>query len=124
MKERLQQCVYSILTDENVEEEVLFLCEIKKLFNQIRVKANLGNLEIISVINEIYCLAVDKKLEENLREQDEDKFVVDSEVLELFENNYGTFEESEMVDEEEEEEEPSEEQNEDESEGSMESESN
>ena len=84
---------------KNVEEEINFLCEIKKLLNQIRIAHNLEHLEIIGIINEIYFLAVDKKLDESFRKQEESKFVVDRDVLSIFENNYDMYEDSELVEE-------------------------
>ena len=101
IKGLLQKCVYSILSDENLEGDVEFLCEIKKLLNQIRVPNNFDHLEIIGVINEIYRMAVDKKLGEELKGLGETKIAIDPEVLALFENHYAVFEDSDLVVEEE-----------------------
>ena len=96
----LQKCVYSVLTDENVEEELQFLREMKNLLDQIRVKSNLQHLEVIGVINEIYRMAVDMRLEELLSPKD-DKIVIENDVLALFETEGDIFEPSRDENEEE-----------------------
>lgn len=99
----LHKCVYAILADENVEEELQFLREMKNLLNQIRVISNPEHVEIIEVINEIYSMAIDKKLDE-LNCQKGNKMVIERDILALFETDDNIFESSrEEVDDYEEE---------------------
>jgi len=98
IKGLLQKCVYSILIDEDVEEEIQFLSEVKKLLNQIRETCNNGHLEIICLIEEIYHLAVDKKLDENLKVNS--GIHIQHELLGLFEGDNVIMDESELGNEE------------------------
>ena len=96
--------MHSILIDEEVEEEIQFLGEVKKLLNQIRESCNNSHMEIIYIIDEIYHLAIDKKLNENLKIQH--SIPLKEELLNLFkedvilddEENLN-FEDEEMIDE-------------------------
>ena len=103
IKGLLQKCVYSILIDENVEEEIQFLREMKNLLDRIRLAYNPDHVEIINVINEIYRMAVDKKIDEEILVEKENKIVIEDEVLGLFEATNGAFDDSREMDEEEQE---------------------
>ena len=80
----MRKCVYCILVDEDSNEEILFLNEVKKLLNEIKSSTSVDHLEIISVINEIYKFAVDKKIDENNQVEPKDNMISD-ELLSLFE---------------------------------------
>jgi len=84
IKTLLRKCVYCILVDEDSNEEILFLNEVKKLLNEIKSSTSVDHLEIISVINEIYLFAVDKKIDENNQVEPKENAIAD-ELLSLFE---------------------------------------
>jgi len=90
----LRKCVYCILLDDDSNEEILFLNEVKKLLNEIKGETTVDHLEIISVIDEIYHFAVDKKIDDNLQVEPKDNMVSD-ELLCLFEISHNILQEGE-----------------------------
>jgi len=83
----LRKCIYSILIDEDVNEEVKFLNEVKNLLIEAKHSDNLDHEEIISLIEDIYIFAVDKKIDENIRIDKEYKIPVYDELLSIFESS-------------------------------------
>jgi len=110
----LRKCVYSILVDDEANEEVLFLNEVRKLMNEIKESCNLEHMEIINVINEIYMFAVDKRISENVQLKPEE-VSLHEDLLGLFEVQHPFLQE--IYDEEFEEEDECREDREDSPEG-------
>jgi len=83
----LRKCVYCILVDDEAHEEVLFLNEVRKLMNEIKGTCNFDHMEIISVIDEIYKFAIDKKISEKIQVNPE-PLKIHEDLLSLFEVQY------------------------------------
>ena len=81
--------MHSILINQGVEEEILFLMEIKKLLNQIKNSTSLTHIEIISIIEEIYQFAVDKNIDDNTNLNLEGSILIDKEIVNLFQDEIG-----------------------------------
>jgi len=101
----LRKCIYSIIIDEEANEEIKFLNEVKNLLNEVKDSSNSDDEQIISLIEDIYMFAVDKKIDENARIDEDYKIPVNDELIGLFQssNIYNELT-SEMEEEEEEDE--------------------
>jgi len=87
LKLLLRKCIYSIMIDEDANEEVKFLNEVKNLLNQVKDTSNMDHEQIISLIEDIYMCAVDKKIDENARVDEEYKIPINDELIGLFQSS-------------------------------------